>query len=97
MQHRHALGTQQGRMRRIHGQQFHVFGHVHEGHGSLELRFDEMQKNYEAAVSEWKLFTMVDQPEHKAGKYIPQHLHLANLRPFPKLPGDKQMIEDGLL
>jgi len=29
----------------------HIFGHVHEGHGSLALQYDELQKNYEAAIS----------------------------------------------
>jgi hypothetical protein len=75
----------------------HVFGHVHEGHGSLVLWYDEMQKNYEAAVSDWKVVTMENQASEKAGKYIPRHLCLVKRPPFPRLPDEREVIKEGLL
>jgi len=75
----------------------HIFGHVHEGHGSLVLQYDEVQKNYEAAVSDWKAAIMEDQASKEAGKYIPRHLApgLANRPPFPKWPDGRDVTKHG--
>jgi Icc-related predicted phosphoesterase len=74
----------------------HVFGHVHEGHGSLVLRYDQMQKEYEAAVSDWKAITE-NQTSGSVGIYIPRHLRLASGPPFPRLPERREVIKEGLL
>jgi hypothetical protein len=74
----------------------HVFGHVHEGHGSLVLRYDQMQKEYEAAVSDWKAVTD-NQTSGNVGIYIPRHLRLASRPPFPRLPERREVIKEGLL
>jgi len=73
----------------------HVFGHVHEGHGALVLRYDEGQREYEAAVSEWKAAAV--QASEKAGKYIPRPLRLASLPPFPRLLDERGGAGEGLL
>lgn len=75
----------------------HVFGHVHEGHGSLVLRYDETQKNYEAAVSEWKVATVENQDSKGAGKYIPRHLHPGNRPPFPRFLAGREVIQKSSL
>ena len=74
----------------------HVFGHVHEGHGSLVLRYDQAQKEYEAAVSDWKVITE-KQTSGNLGTYIPRHLHSAKRPPFPRLPERREVMEEGLL
>jgi hypothetical protein len=74
----------------------HVFGHVHEGHGVLVLQYDEAQKNYEAAVSDWKVAIMKDQAAKEAGKYIPPQYCLANRPPFPRLQDGRGVIKEGL-
>lgn len=63
----------------------HVFGHVHKGHGSWVLRYDQMQKDYEATVLDWKAATTGNQTLYSAGVYIPRQLRLANRPPFPEL------------
>jgi Icc-related predicted phosphoesterase len=75
----------------------HVFGHVHEGHGSLVLRYDQVQEEYEAAVSDWKVAVAENQTSENAGIYIPRPLRLANRPPFPRLPEKKEAVEEGLL
>lgn len=74
----------------------HIFGHIHEGHGSLVLQYDDIQKNYEAAVSNWKAAIMEDQASKTGGKYIPRHYSLANRPPFPRWPGGRDVIQEGL-
>jgi hypothetical protein len=75
----------------------HVFGHIHEGHGSLVLRYDHAQKEYEAAVSDWKVATTANKTSESVGKYIPRHLRLANRPPFPRLLWRREVITEGLL
>lgn len=75
----------------------HVFGHIHEGHGSLILRYDQMQRGYEAAVSDWNMAITENRTLENAGKYIPQHLRLSSRLHFPRLPHEIEVIKEGLL
>lgn len=72
----------------------HIFGYLHKGHGELILRYDELQKQYEAAIWDWNTAVIEDQKEasEKTAKYIPQHLHLTRRSPFPKLPDEMNSV-----
>lgn len=74
----------------------HVFGHIHEGHGSLILRYNQMQRDYEAAVSDWKMAITKNRTLENAGKYIPQHIRLSSRLPFPRLPHETEVMKEGL-
>jgi Icc-related predicted phosphoesterase len=62
----------------------HVFGHVHQGHGSVVLRYDEIQREYEKALASVKETEVGGTASE--GRYVPPHLRKKEARVQVELP-----------
>ncbi|KAH8819963.1 Metallo-dependent phosphatase-like protein [Xylogone sp. PMI_703] len=69
----------------------HVFGHIHEGHGTCVLRYDDVQRQYEENVSSIKDASENEVSTSTKAKYIPPALRRTAAEAMGRLELPAQM------